>query len=144
MHKYWIDIVKICVIVLTCIGVIGCTSSRLERNVDVTGVPAVQNNAERTVGAALDAKASFAGASGDREANLGAVKVDPDGTPIRCADNRAEQSVPEDCGPSYDFPIVRNAQVEELIDYYTTGSGRRSLQLWLERSGRYLPLMQRT
>ncbi|MDY0213011.1 MAG: LysM peptidoglycan-binding domain-containing protein [Desulfuromonadaceae bacterium] len=52
--------------------------------------------------------------------------------------------VQENCEPSYDFPVVINAQVEELLEYYSSGPGRRSFQLWLERSGKYISLMQQT
>ncbi|MEW6683169.1 MAG: LysM peptidoglycan-binding domain-containing protein [Nitrospirota bacterium] len=40
----------------------------------------------------------------------------------------------------YDVPIVLNASVESHLDYFTT-KGRDRFQLWLNRSGRYVPLM---
>lgn len=43
--------------------------------------------------------------------------------------------------PSYDMPIVRNDNVEEYINYYQTRN-RPHFELWLTRSGRYLPLMK--
>ncbi|HUX92679.1 MAG TPA: LysM peptidoglycan-binding domain-containing protein [Ignavibacteriaceae bacterium] len=40
-----------------------------------------------------------------------------------------------------DFPLVMNSYVEQWIDYFT-GRGRDHMQLWLERSGRYFPMMK--
>lgn len=47
--------------------------------------------------------------------------------------------VPEE--PEFDFPVVENEQVRAFLDYFT-GSGKRTFALWLERSGRYLPMMR--
>lgn len=52
----------------------------------------------------------------------------------------AEPVVAAPMAPRYDFPVVENARVQAFIDYYT-GPGRRTFSRWLERSGRYLPLM---
>lgn len=67
------------------------------------------------------------------------------------ADNLALSGVgeapPEDEGVSvapdisFDFPVVQNEKVEYYIDYFT-GPVRKVFTRWLERSGRYLPLMQ--
>ncbi len=68
------------------------------------------------------------------------------------ADNQLLQNVdqvpPADPGPSflrqepvYDFPIVENEKVRYFVDYYT-GRARNTFKIWLERSGRYLPMMQ--
>jgi membrane-bound lytic murein transglycosylase D len=48
----------------------------------------------------------------------------------------------EDAGEGlpYDVPIVLNASVESHIDYFNT-KGRDRFELWLNRSGRYRPLM---
>lgn len=43
---------------------------------------------------------------------------------------------------SGDLPVVTHRRVEKLIAYYT-GNGRRTFRVWLERSGRYLPMMRR-
>ena len=43
--------------------------------------------------------------------------------------------------PLFDFPVEENAKVRYLIDRYT-GNGRRTFTRWLQRSGRYLPLMR--
>ncbi len=40
-----------------------------------------------------------------------------------------------------DFPLVMNSYVEQWIEYFT-GRGRDHMQLWLERSGRYFPMMK--
>jgi membrane-bound lytic murein transglycosylase D len=46
-----------------------------------------------------------------------------------------------DGGLPYDVPIVLNASVESHLDYFNTKS-RDRFQLWLNRSGRYMPLMR--
>jgi len=38
------------------------------------------------------------------------------------------------------FPLEVNRYVEQFIEYYT-GAGRRSMQKWLERTGKYFPMM---
>jgi membrane-bound lytic murein transglycosylase D len=43
-------------------------------------------------------------------------------------------------GLPYDVPIVLNASVESHLDYFNT-KGRDRFLLWLNRSGRYVPLM---
>ncbi len=60
------------------------------------------------------------------------------------------QSPPEDEGVTvapveevtFDFPVVENDKVRYYVDFYT-GSGKRTFRRWLERSGRYLPLMRK-
>jgi len=39
-----------------------------------------------------------------------------------------------------DFPLEINSYVEKYIEYFT-GRGRKHMQLWLERSGKYFPMM---
>ncbi len=60
----------------------------------------------------------------------------------------ADQSVPEEEGEtvveeavSFDLPMVENAKVRYFVDYYC-GPGRHGFRRWLERSGRYLPMMR--
>jgi membrane-bound lytic murein transglycosylase D len=60
----------------------------------------------------------------------------------------ADQSAPEDEGEtvvedavSFDLPMVENAKVRHFVNYYS-GPGRHGFRRWLERSGRYLPMMQ--
>lgn len=43
--------------------------------------------------------------------------------------------------PLFDFPVVENDKVRYYIDYYT-GPGRSVFTRWLQRSGRYLPMMR--
>jgi membrane-bound lytic murein transglycosylase D len=50
------------------------------------------------------------------------------------------ESETEADGVPYDVPIVLNASVESHLDYFNT-KGRDRFQLWLNRSGRYVPLM---
>jgi membrane-bound lytic murein transglycosylase D len=47
----------------------------------------------------------------------------------------------EDEAPTYDVPIILNASVEAHIEYFNTRI-RDKTELWLSRSGRYLPLMR--
>lgn len=42
----------------------------------------------------------------------------------------------------YDFPVVINQKVRYYIKFYS-GPGKRVFARWLERSGRYLPMMRR-
>lgn len=60
----------------------------------------------------------------------------------------ADQSAPEEEGEtvvdnavSFDLPMVENAKVRYFVDYYS-GAGRHGFRRWLERSGRYLPMMK--
>lgn len=43
--------------------------------------------------------------------------------------------------PLYDLPVVENEKVRYFIDYYAH-RGSHGFRRWLERSGRYLPMMQ--
>jgi len=43
--------------------------------------------------------------------------------------------------PLYDFPVVENDKVRYFIDYYT-GPGKHAFTRWLQRSGRFLPMMR--
>ena len=58
-----------------------------------------------------------------------------------------DQLPPEDPGqvlaheePIYDFPVVENDKVRYFVDYYS-GRAKNTFRIWLERSGRYLPMM---
>ncbi|APG23640.1 MAG: LysM peptidoglycan-binding domain-containing protein [Syntrophotalea acetylenica] len=60
----------------------------------------------------------------------------------------ADMLAPEDEGvtaveqdPVYDLPVVENDKVRYFIDYYVN-RGSRAFHRWLERSGRYLPMMR--
>lgn len=59
-----------------------------------------------------------------------------------------DQSPPDNEGlttaattPLYDFPVVENDKVRYFIDYYT-GRGRQVFTRWLQRSGRFVPMIQ--
>ena len=59
-----------------------------------------------------------------------------------------DQLPPEDPGqvvaleePVYDFPVVENDKVRYFLDYYS-GKAKNTFRTWLERSGRYLPMMR--
>jgi membrane-bound lytic murein transglycosylase D len=59
-----------------------------------------------------------------------------------------DQSAPEEEGEtvveeaaSFDLPMVENDKVRYFVDYYS-GPGRHGFRRWLERSGRYLPMMR--
>jgi membrane-bound lytic murein transglycosylase D len=42
---------------------------------------------------------------------------------------------------TFDIPIVINDQVERFIQYFQT-THRKAFALWLQRSGRYIPMMK--
>ncbi|MDP3147542.1 MAG: LysM peptidoglycan-binding domain-containing protein [Ignavibacteria bacterium] len=41
-----------------------------------------------------------------------------------------------------EIPLVMNAQVQQKLDYFQQGRGRKYMALWLSRSGRYFPVMK--
>lgn len=45
-------------------------------------------------------------------------------------------------GTIEDVPLVYNRQVQQFIDYFQ-GRGRERFELWLQRSGAYIPIMER-
>lgn len=53
----------------------------------------------------------------------------------------APESDEEEDLPTYDVPIILNSSVESHIDYFNVRI-RDKFELWLSRSGRYLPLMK--
>ena len=60
-----------------------------------------------------------------------------------------DQAPPENEGQtvaadvSFDFPLVKNDKVLYYVDYFS-GPAQKVFQRWLERSTRYLPMMQQT
>ena len=42
-----------------------------------------------------------------------------------------------------DFPLEVNKYVEQFIEYFTGTKGRRQMEIWLSRSGKYFPMMGR-
>lgn len=86
------------------------------------------------------------------EVSLQTVRQDEPLDPQTLADNRVlqgeDQSPPVAAGPAvnpqepvFDFPVVENDKVRYFVDYYT-GRARNTFRIWLERSARYLPMMQ--
>jgi membrane-bound lytic murein transglycosylase D len=60
----------------------------------------------------------------------------------------ADQAPPEDEGVTvpakevtFDFPVVENEKVSYFINYFS-GPAKKTFSRWLERSGRYLPMMR--
>jgi membrane-bound lytic murein transglycosylase D len=47
----------------------------------------------------------------------------------------------EEKGVTFDIPIVINDRVEYFIEYFQT-THRKAFSLWLQRSGRYIPMMK--
>ncbi len=140
MRNNLIILVFSCMTILCCC-VYGCAPPHLEQKA-VTR--AMDGETEST-----DMASSY---NAENELNEGVVldssEVSPElvkhTTPAKIAGASAGADVQESIEPSYDFPVVVNAQVEEYLAYYSSGPGRQSFHLWLERSGRYLSLMQQT
>src|SRR5574341_558785 len=76
------------------------------------------------------------------EAAAPAPLLDHDPPPqVAIIEEPAPEEPEEDDPPRYDVPIILNASVEAHIDYFNTRI-RDKFELWLSRSGRYLPLMR--
>ncbi len=45
--------------------------------------------------------------------------------------------------PKTDIPLVLNKYVQENLDFLTKGHGRRWVQIWLERGGKWFPMLKR-
>lgn len=61
------------------------------------------------------------------------------------ADLSSQSQIPKNTNmfqPIFDLPVTYNYQVSRWIEYFQ-GPGRRWFQVWLERSGRYLPYLQK-
>ncbi|BCR04493.1 hypothetical protein DESUT3_15620 [Desulfuromonas versatilis] len=82
--------------------------------------------------------------SEDQEASM----VDPETLEDNLLLSGQDEAPPEDEGTtviphelSFDFPVVENQKVRYFVDFYT-GKARKTFTRWLERSGRYIPLMR--
>ncbi|ABA89283.1 lytic transglycosylase, SLT, LysM, LysM, LysM and LysM domain-containing [Syntrophotalea carbinolica DSM 2380] len=107
----------------------------------------------RGLGAADDVKdndvpAVESGLETEDALNVCEVPVDPETLEDMELLSDVDKKPPEDEGdtaverdPVYDLPVVENDKVRYFIDYYTK-RGSRGFRRWLERSGRYLPMMQ--
>jgi membrane-bound lytic murein transglycosylase D len=93
----------------------------------VSGTPALQPP-EASELSIIEEPVPEAGDESDRDEVVGDEPLESEG--------EAET----DGGLPYDVPIVLNASVESHLDYFNTKS-RDRFQLWLNRSGRYVPLM---
>ena len=76
------------------------------------------------------------------------VSVDPETLEDMELLSDVDKAPPEDEGETavdvdqvYDISVVKNEKVRYFIDYYTN-RGSKGFRRWLERSGRYLPMMQ--
>jgi membrane-bound lytic murein transglycosylase D len=58
--------------------------------------------------------------------------------PVEIGEEEADKESPE---VTFDIPIVINDQVEAFIEYFRT-THRKPFALWLQRSGRYIPMMK--
>ncbi|MGH7275282.1 MAG: hypothetical protein ACREIQ_12640, partial [Nitrospiria bacterium] len=65
------------------------------------------------------------------------------GSPIVEEIEESEDEVETGEEVTYDVPIIRNASVEAHIEYFQTVIKDR-FELWLSRSGRYIPFMKET
>src|SRR5690606_38759677 len=65
-----------------------------------------------------------------------AAPVTPEAAPMEAM---LEESGPS--GVTWDLPVTRNERVDEWIDFLKGRNADRT-QLWLERSGRYAPMIQ--
>lgn len=95
-----------------------------------------------------DVQAVDAGLETEDALNLCVVPVDPETLEDMELLSDVDKKPPEDEGdtavekdPVYDLPVVENDKVRYFIDYYAK-RGSRGFRRWLERSGRYLPMMQ--
>lgn len=61
--------------------------------------------------------------------------------PSPSAPSRPSSFAPVDSGPYFDIPITYNSRVKHWINFFQ-GPGQRWYRIWLERSHRYLPIMQ--
>ena len=94
----------------------------------------------------------------DYQKFIDSLKVIPEGASISALDewlnNQIPEFIPEEITVEQDslnsavsgmivvgdFPLEVNSYVEQYIEYFT-GRGRKYMQAWLERSGKYFPMM---
>jgi len=60
----------------------------------------------------------------------------------RLSSNRTQDEIQADDEAMRTFPLVYNEMVEMWINFFTTKRGRPTMERWLSRSTRYIPLMQ--
>jgi membrane-bound lytic murein transglycosylase D len=131
------------------LGIAACASPPPPRTATLsrsTAVVAPHSGSAATAPAPLSAPAASEGPPSAAEpalpATVPAPLLEPESLPPQVAiiDEPAPESEEEEF-TTYDVPIVLNASVEAHIDYFNTRI-RDKFELWLSRSGRYLPLMR--
>lgn len=87
-------------------------------------------------------------AAGEEDADACVVPADPETLEDMALLSDESVQPPEDEGETavekeaaFDLPVVENDKVRYFIDYYAH-RGSHGFRRWLERSGRYLPMMQ--
>lgn len=143
-------LINFSLVLLACAFICGCAVTRAEPDT-VARTDGLRSGNGADVGSGTDAGVSEISqrpssledkrGSSTRSGRISAL--DPQ-EHLQDPDNRNTETCQKKDIPRYDFPVVKNARVEELLNYYTHGNGYRSFHLWLERSGRYLPLMRQT
>ncbi|MEW6683541.1 MAG: LysM peptidoglycan-binding domain-containing protein [Nitrospirota bacterium] len=132
------------------LGMTACASptpprtATLARSAAVVAPPAVSSPSAATQWSAPAGSERMPAA--DDQAPLPPVPAplpEPESLPPQVAiiDEPVPEIDEEEDFPTYDVPIILNASVEAHIDYFNTRI-RDKFELWLSRSGRYLPLMR--
>lgn len=115
----------------------------------VTAVPTFRKRAVQSPVAAADAVLSAGTSTDDVELLAEEVPADPETMEDLLILTGKGQAPPEDEGQtvaaevSFDFPVVKNDKVLYYVDYFS-GTAKSVFKRWLERSARYLPMMQQT
>ncbi len=121
------------------LGVAACASSPPPRTATLARSAAVVENPRAALPPAANATPPGSNAP---EAAAPAPFLDHEPAPqVAIIEEPAPEEPEEDDLPTYDVPIILNASVEAHIDYFNTRI-RDKFELWLSRSGRYLPLMR--
>jgi len=137
-------------VLLACASVCGCAGTRPDPDT-AARTDGLRSETGADIGSGTDAGVSdisqqlsaLEDKHGSLNRSMRIAALDPQ-EHLQDSDNRNAETCKKKEIPRYDFPVVKNARVQELLNYYTHGNGYRSLHLWLERSGRYLPLMRQT
>ena len=67
-------------------------------------------------------------------------------TPEKSIDEIPKTKLPENLTPNgfrFDIPINRSSRVDRWIKFFTSPRFRNRFKLWMERSGRYIPLFKK-
>jgi len=131
------------------LGIAACASpapprtATLTRSTAVTAPPPVSPTPPTHSSAPATSERIPAAAEPALQAPVPTPRLEPKSLPPQVAiiDEPSPESDEEEEFPTYDVPIILNASVEAHIDYFNTRI-RDKFELWLSRSGRYLPLMR--